>query len=113
MPNKTCWKSNCMSESESPVQRGGLLSLIDTGINISALVENNHCHGGNRPEPNVCSHAGIRSDIDRRCILRDFHPTDSDLDKVQKKKKKKSNMPQTSSIIRAGNANSQHYAAGR
>lgn len=98
MAHKTCCKSNYMSASESPVQRGGLLSLIDTGINISALVENIHCQWGKRPEPNVCS----------SCWHSQLQP-DSDLDKIQKKKKKKNrNTPQTSSIIRAG----KHYAAG-
>lgn len=37
MLSKTCWKSNYLSEP--PKQWGGLLSLKDTEINISALGE--------------------------------------------------------------------------
>ena len=83
MLSQTCWKSNYLSKP--PMQWGGLLSLKDTEINISALEETFPRHGSSKPEPSIHTNVGIYTDIHLNCISRDFHPPGSD--KILKRQK--------------------------
>lgn len=102
MLSKTCWESNYLSEP--PMQWGGLLSLKHTEINISALEKKPTIiprHGGNRPEPNVCSNVGTHKWHSSQLHIKRFPSTWFWLGQNPEKKKKRVTA-EMSSIIGAG-----------